>query len=163
MEDCTNLTQSFNLAFGTSMAAATHLAKFTRMKQSLHCLVGLPAFRLSSICGEAVSFDRWGAVVQIRLGDVGDSTVSAQDSVLVDVALPPNRAFGRRAIHCIGTATHVSATAGGVLWLVVRFSQLHIRQLEPGTLSVDPAAREGGDRDLVISEEKAGTSKSPAD
>jgi len=146
------------------MAAATHLAKFTRMGRSLQCLVDLPGVRISAVRGEAVSFDRWGAVVQVRLGDLGDSTVSAQDSVLVDVALPPNRAFGRRAIHCIGTATHVSSTAGGVLWLVVRFSQLHIRQLEPGMLSVDSsAARQGGDRDLVISEETAGTFQSPTD
>lgn len=88
-------------------------------------------------------------------------SVSARDPILLDVALPPSPAYGRRAIHCIGSAIHVSSSAAGSLWLVLHFSQLHIRQLEPaaqsGSISAFPPE---GDRDRVVSEDLTGTTGS---
>lgn len=143
------------------MAAAAQLAKESGKGQVLHCFLDIPGAHLSRIPAGAVSFDRWGAVIEVRQADVKGRAVSAQDSVLLDVALPPSRAFGRRAIHCIGSATHVSASTAGSLWLVLRFSQLHIRQLEPAQPTVRNSVlpAENG-RDHVVSEELAGTTGS---
>lgn len=95
----------------------------------MNCRIEVPGQGLGDVPAEAVSFDRWGAVVKLRQVDAPGHTVSARDNVLLDLALPPSRSYGRRAIHCIGTATRVSATTEGALWLVVRFSQVNIRQM----------------------------------
>lgn len=143
------------------MAAAAQLVKDSGKGQVLHCFLDIPGSHLSKIPADAVSFDRWGAVVEVRQADVKGRAVSAQDSVLLDVALPPSRTFGRRAIHCIGSATHVSASTAGSLWLVLRFSQLNIRQLEPAPQSVHASVLPPENvRDHLVSEELAGTTGS---
>lgn len=124
------------------------------------CQIIVPGNGSGEVQAEAVSFDRWGAVVRLRKVDVPGHLVSAQDSVLLDVALPPSRAYGRRAIHCIGMATHVSATAEGALWLVLRFSQINIRQVEPMTRPTPRVSTGATAGDEANSEDKAGAEDS---
>ena len=143
------------------MAAAAQWAKENRTNPVLHCSLDIPAHHLSRVPAAAFSFDRWGAVVQVLLSDVHGRAVSARDSILLDVALPVSHAYGRRAIHCIGSATHVSSSTAGSLWLVLRFSQLHIRQLEPAP-SPNPVSAfpSEGDRDRSVSDAFTGTTGS---
>ncbi|MGC4049344.1 MAG: hypothetical protein QM757_07495 [Paludibaculum sp.] len=93
------------------------------------------------------SLDRRGAVIHVKLSDFQGEIIEKQDPVMLEVSLPPNATFGRRAMHCAGKATHVSASIEGTIWLTVRFQQLCFQQVGPGqTDEHNPVSRKGDDR-----------------
>lgn len=129
------------------MATGAKSAKLYSSAQNLQCVASFPRVQINGVTVRLSSLDRRGAVIHATLLDFQGAVVRKQDPVLLEVSLPPNATFGRRAMHCAGKATHVSESIDGTFWLTVRFHQLCFQQVAPGqTNERNPVSRKGDDR-----------------